>query len=180
MKGSVGIGLLVGIVAAMFLPHVFALINLDKFETFTGIISTLSLETLGSLITPAFPGVFSPLVYEPNFILLWTPFFIVLLPAILAWFVSGFLAALFSQSAKKGVLVAVVFVVVEVLLFFLFNVIAGGDVLSIITGPTPGVVNPIYVLEFIGGALITPFVFGLLGGMVGGFVSKFAFGPEEI
>jgi hypothetical protein len=171
MKGSVGIGLLVGIVAAMFLPHVFAMINVDIFGTLSGIIKTLELDTLGKLICPAFPGVFSPLVFNPNFFKLWTIDFIYLLPAILAWFVSGLLAALFAQSPKKGVLVAVVFIVVEVLLYFLFQVIAGGDLLTLITDD---------IAIFVGGVILTPFVFGLLGGMVGGFISKFAFGPEEI
>jgi hypothetical protein len=198
MKGAVGLGLLVGIVGSIFLPHVFALISGDSFFTFNAMIVVVtsgSQDALSGIFSCGFPnpfigafpsGLISPLpqyVFNPNILGLFIPgpvthlpsnIFFYFLPAMLNWLVCGLLSSLFSQSVKKGVLSAVVFVVVEVLVYMLLKVIAGKDLLTdvIMAGGDP--------YTFIGGAIITPVAFSIVGGVLGGLISRFAFGPEEI
>ncbi len=190
MKGAIGLGLLVGVVGSIFLPHVFACINGDFFVTFGTAMQLLisgSPSGFSGVFSAGFPHPFTNAfqlllpfaVYNPDFIGVFTlpptNAFLFLLPAILSWLVCGLLAGLFSQSVKKGVLSATVFVIVEILVFMLLRVIANDDLINdVILG---GVGSP---LEFIGGVIITPVGFSLVGGVIGGVISRFAFGPEEI
>jgi hypothetical protein len=181
MKGAVLLGFLVGFIGLMFLPYVFGLISIPSiFNGYSSMISSLP-TTLPSLITPAFNygGCTSTLNgIEPNILALFSGGnFICFLPPMLAWLVGGLLSALFSQSAKKGVLSAIVLVVVEILVYLLMNVFAQVTLF----GTTEGsIINTAAPLTFIGRDIITPVGFGILGGLIGGFISRFAFGPEEI
>nr|MDO8110243.1 hypothetical protein [Candidatus Sigynarchaeota archaeon] len=173
MKGAIGLGLIIGIIGAMFLPYVFALINdTHAFDDFTAIITGLNANLLAALITPAIAGI--PTSYDPNIIAGFTGNFMLFLPAMLTWIVCGLLAALFTQSAKKGIISAAVFIAVEILVYLLMRVLGGDDLITEVIAPGN---DPI---PFIGGAVITPVLFGIVGGLIGGFISRFAFGPEEI
>jgi hypothetical protein len=188
MKGAVGLGLLVGIVGSIFLPHVFALIGGDLFKTFSNVMASLSTPSgFAGLFSAGFPGpiplafiVDSALVFNPDILGLFIVgsggnTFLAFLPAMLSWLVCGLLSGLFSQSIKKGILSAVVFIIVEILLFMLMRVLASEDlIVDVIMG---GGGSP---LNFIGGVIITPVGFAILGGLIGGVISRFAFGPEEI
>nr|MDO8087819.1 hypothetical protein [Candidatus Sigynarchaeum springense]MDO8119064.1 hypothetical protein [Candidatus Sigynarchaeota archaeon] len=183
MKGAIGLGLLVGIVGSIFLPHVFAALNNEGFKTFALSISMITSNQpagLAGLFSAGFPepipgaGMFG---YNPNIIGLFTlpptNTFLFYYPAMLSWLVCGLLSALFSQSIKKGVLSATVFIIVEVLLYMLMKVIAGKSIGEVILIDGSA-------LTFIGGAIITPVGFSILGGLLGGLISRAAFGPEEI
>ncbi len=202
MKGAIGLGLLVGVVGSIFLPHVFALISGDGFRTLTSVIASLSTPSgLSALFSAGFPEPFtgaylgemnwllptphmiSVTLFNPDFIGLFTvdPVtlvpnnqFLFFLPAMLSWLVCGLLSGLFSQSIKKGILSATVFVVVEILIYMLMKVIAGYDLMTEI------IMKNGSAMTFLGGAIITPVGFSILGGLIGGVISRFAFGPEEI
>jgi hypothetical protein len=185
MKGAVGLGLIVGIVGSIFLPHVFALIGGDNFQTFTSVISNIgTLSGLGGLFSAGFPpnpGAFivgTERVFDPDILSLFMGggnTFLAFLPAMLSWLVCGLLAGLFAQSLKKGLISALVFILVEILVYMLMRVIALDDlIVDVIMG---GNSDP---SRFIGGVIITPVCFSLLGGLLGGVISRFAFGPEEI
>jgi hypothetical protein len=179
MKGAIGLGLLVGVVGSIFLPHVFALMNGDGFATFNVFINSLGTPTVGlpGLFSAGFPGAFSEIMFNPNIFALMstTPLIMPFIAAVLSWLVCGLLAGLFSQSVKKGLLSAAVFVIVEILVFMLMRVIAGDDLMvDVIMGGGSD------VLPFVGGAIITPVGFSIVGGIIGGVISRFAFGPEEI
>ncbi|MEX2683873.1 MAG: hypothetical protein Q6373_020045 [Candidatus Sigynarchaeota archaeon] len=179
-------GLLVGIVGSIFLPHVFALISGDNFKTFSDIISNFTVpNSLSALFSAGFPdpyaGAFmvdSRIVFNPDIIaMIMNPTqypFLYFLPAMLSWLVCGLLSGFFTQSIKKGILSAAVFVIVEILLYMLMKVIAGRDLIPevILYGGN--------ALTFIGGAIITPVGFSILGGLLGGLISRAVFGPEEI
>ncbi|MBN2150546.1 MAG: hypothetical protein JW839_03765 [Candidatus Lokiarchaeota archaeon] len=200
MKGAIGLGLLVGIVGSIFLPHVFALINGDMFVTFQDLLSALGTPSgwtsgLSGLFSAGFPEPFDGAfvqeilpgvqvaVFNPDILgffsinpstLMPNNVFLFFLPAMLSWLVCGLLSGLFSQSIKKGILAAAVFVIVEVLVYMLLKVIANKDLITevILKGGS--------VLPFLGGVIITPVGFSILGGLIGGVISRFAFGPEEI
>ncbi|MHA1794005.1 MAG: hypothetical protein ACTSVI_15290 [Promethearchaeota archaeon] len=105
--------------------------------------------------------------------------FITFLPAMLTWIVCGLLAGLFSQSAKKGIISAIVFVIVEILLYLLMRVITGADLITDVFMPGGDIVEGL-VVTFLGNIVLTPVAFGIVGGAVGGLLSQFIFGPEEI
>ncbi len=187
MKGSIGIGMVVGIIASIFLPYIFALISLP---TAMDVLST-ALTGLGDL--SGFPAVFSaafaapsstPAIgsgYATNIIAVFTGEleFIPVLAGILTWVVLGLLAGLFTQSPKKGLISAVVFIIVEVLIYMLMAVLAGNDIMRdvILQGNTVATDG---IIAFLGRVVIVPVGFGIVGGLVGGVISQFAFGPEEI
>ena len=174
MKGGIGLGLLVGIIGAIFLPFVFLLINnTDAFTILSGSFTELqSPNTIGSGLQTLFGFGFSVRTdFNANFLeLLEGGDFMVFLPAMLTWIVCGLLAAMFSQSPKKGIVAAIIFIAVEILLYMLFEVIKGGNIVEFFTD----------IMPFIGVFLITGVGFSIVGGLVGGFISQFAFGPEEI
>lgn len=181
MKGSIGLGLLVGIIAAIFLPYVFMFITaISPFDPLINGFNTLASGTPTSLtgLIPIFSGAFIPIVDQYNPLYIWDLIqgtgadFLPFLPPILTWLVCGLLAALFTQSAKKGVLAAIVFVVVEILLYLLFGVLTGSAIMDIIM---PGG----EIMVFLFGTVITPLGFGIAGGAIGGAISQGAFGPEE-
>ncbi|HME54728.1 MAG TPA: hypothetical protein VKM55_21150 [Candidatus Lokiarchaeia archaeon] len=191
MKGAILLGLLVSFIGMMFLPYVFGLISIPTiFSGYSSIINDLP-TSLPSLITPAFvpfPNPFSLLGalvsggMNPNIIGLFYPVpptnaFLYFLPSMLAWLVGGILAALFSQSAKKGIISAIVLVVIDFLVYLLMNLFAGG---TLIGNSSAAIINTADLGTFLGGNIITPVVFGIIGGLIGGFISRFAFGPEEI
>ncbi|NMC06240.1 MAG: hypothetical protein GYA24_13575, partial [Candidatus Lokiarchaeota archaeon] len=158
MKGAIGLGLLVGVVGSIFLPHVFALINGDNFSTFLSIINSLGTITIGlpGLLSAGFPGVVNPSFtadFNPNILALMnSPIdFMPILAAMLSWLVCGLLSGLFAQSVKKGVVSATIFIIVEILVFMLMRVITGADLIQhvILNGNGDWTV-------FVGGAIITP------------------------
>lgn len=177
-----------GIIAAIFLPYVFTLIN------WTGAFTNLNngFQALAGSDPSGLEVIFSggfliqdndllEVVYNPNLIRVFTGEndFIDFLPAMLTWIVCGLLAALFSQSVKKGVISSLVFVIVEILLFLLMQVFAGLDLQDVLGFSNPDIVDG-FVIGFLGKAVVTPVGFSVAGGAIGGAISQFAFGPEEI
>ncbi|MHA1679874.1 MAG: hypothetical protein ACTSUE_02630 [Promethearchaeota archaeon] len=183
MKGSIGLGLLVGIISAIFLPYVFMLINAsDAFTLLNAGFQALGSGNAAGLLL-IFSGGFLtiPTIYNPNLIMVFTGVdsFLAFLPAMLTWLVCGLLAALFSQSAKKGIIASIVFVVVELLIFMLMYVINTGDILTLLGLSGGDIVND-FLIEFLGNYVITQLGFGIVGGAIGGLLSQALFGPEEI
>jgi hypothetical protein len=184
MKGAIGLGLIIGIIAAMFLPYVFALINYPTaFAILNGAFSGLG-SGIFSQLPYVFTGAFEVMPVAPASLYFYNPdilgifstggSFMQVLPAILVWVVAGFLSGLFAQSAKKGVLSSVVFIIVEILLFLLMTVISGTQsLMEVLTN-----LNGLGPMAFVGSAIIVP-LFGIVGGVIGGVVSQGAFGPEE-
>nr|MDO8117598.1 hypothetical protein [Candidatus Sigynarchaeota archaeon] len=187
MKGSIGIGMIVGIIASIFLPYVFALINYDgAFGELNSAFQGLgALTGLPGVLSAAFaaPGS-TPSIgagYATNIIAAITGSIspLQVLSGILTWVVLGLLAGLFTQSPKKGVISAVVFVIVEILIYMLTAVLAGNDIMNdILMQGNPELVDGL--VAFLGRVIIVPVGVGIAGGVVGGLISQFAFGPEEI
>jgi len=181
MKGSVLLGLLIGFLAMMFLPYAFGLIsNPSIFNSYSSIINGLP-GNLPQLVTPGF---YIPVMLNeinPNIIALFYPVpgksFLLFLPSMLAWIVGGLLSAILSQSAKKGIVAALVLVIVEFLVFLLMSLLAGTQFLG---SGSQYIIDTSDMTPFLGGNIITPIGFGLVGGLIGGFISRFALGPEEI
>lgn len=176
MKGGLGLGLLVGIIGAIFLPFVFALINdPNAFNALSGAFTSLqNTTTLGSGLQTLFCyGFTQGGTFNANFlgVVMGSVEFMMFLPAMLTWIVCGLLAALFSQSPKKGIVAAIIFSVIEILLYMLFMVLQpGASIMDLFAD----------IQAFVGVFIITGIGFSLAGGLVGGFISQFAFGPEEI
>jgi hypothetical protein len=186
MKGAVLLGLLVGFIGMMFLPYIFGLISITTiFSKYSVIIQGLP-NSLADLITPGFLSTkadpsFNMVGIDPNIIAVFTGgSFLYFVPPMLAWIVGGLLAALFSQSAKKGILSAIVLIIVEFLVYLLMSVIAGVPIFGTTSQSIINTTSLTSMYPFIGGDIITPVCFGVLGGLIGGFISRFAFGPEEI
>ncbi|MFX0103594.1 MAG: hypothetical protein ACFFCS_28790 [Candidatus Hodarchaeota archaeon] len=197
MKGSIGLGLLLGILAMIFVPYVFMYITFPLpfailSDTMTRLGGGEAVFALSDLFSTSF-GVLTDetasdalaLFYNPNILIMLSDpavefNFLIFLPPMLSWIVGGLLAGLLTQSVKKGVISALVFVVVEILLYMLFGVLANKTMDQILYLSGSMISGDGFVGGFLGQIVITPVGFGIVGGVIGGAISKAAFGPEQI
>lgn len=200
MKGSIGLGLLLGILAMIFVPYVFMFISTigNPFSILSNIMTQLGTSNALSALNDLFSISFGVLTDETETLFLQTFYntnllgmivdgsigvmWLAFLPAMLSWLVGGLLAGLLTQSVKKGVISAIVFVVVEILLYMLFGVLANKEIMTDILhiGGADLLAPDGFLIGFIGQVVITPLGFGIVGGIIGGAISKAAFGPEQI
>ncbi len=84
----------------------------------------------------------------------------------LAWIFTGGIAACITKGTKRGIAAALLVFVIDFLIWILFGILSGVDLLSIFSGED---------LIIIFGIILG----GTLGSLIGGFTFGFASGPYE-
>lgn len=163
--GRLPIGIIVGIFASFFLAWGFS-----AWADFSDMITTLQTSPSTGLyrwIGKAFSldlnliGFFSHL--PSNFVGVITGLFS---GNMLAWIFTGGIAACITKGTKRGIVAALLVFVIDFLIWILFAILSGVDLLSMFSGE-----DLIITLGIILG--------GTLGSLIGGLTFGFASGPYE-
>jgi hypothetical protein len=87
---------------------------------------------------------------------------------LLAWMLIGLLSGLISKGLKRGITAALLVVVIDILLWIIFSIISGDDLMALFQGTQ--------LSETLGGiisALIGAFIGGSIGGLITGPYEEF-------
>ncbi|MHA1372067.1 MAG: hypothetical protein ACTSRA_20400 [Promethearchaeota archaeon] len=183
MRYGILLGLLLGLVSAMFLPFVFMMITMgaESWQLLNNAFIELGNGNLAGLVVlfsqsflevpDHWSGNFIGLFTNDNNVTNW-------IGVLLTWIVCSILSGLFMQSAKKGIIAGIIFVIVEILIYLLMATLAGQAIMDILN-PGGDFVQG-FLVSFMGVAIITPFIGGIGGSLIGGLLSSLIFGPEKI
>ena len=89
-------------------------------------------------------------------------------PELLAWIFLGFLGGTIAKGAKRGVVAGLLIVVIDVLLWIIFSIISGEDLMALF--------QDTQLSETLGGiisAILGAFIGGGLGGLISGPYEEF-------
>jgi len=89
-------------------------------------------------------------------------------PELLAWIFLGFLGGTIAKGAKRGVVAGLLIVVIDVLLWIIFSIVSGEDLMALF--------QDTQLTETLGGiisAILGAFIGGGLGGLISGPYEEF-------
>ena len=87
---------------------------------------------------------------------------------LLAWLFIGYISGSIAKGLRRGIIASLIVVVVDILLWIIFNIISGEDLMALFQG--------VRLSETLGGiisALLGAFIGGLAGGLISGPYEEF-------
>ncbi len=90
-----------------------------------------------------------------------------LVAQLLAWLFIGYIGGTIAKGFRRGIIVGLLIVVIDILLWIIFNIVSGEDLMALFS---------VQLSETLGGiisALLGAFIGGLIGGIISGPYEEF-------